>query len=153
MGMNEEIRRLIGGRLKDERERLGWSQPKLAEVSFVSKRSVAAWESGESAPGADALAVMSISNVDVLYVLTGNRKSPAADGLAPDESTLLAAYKAADTSGKDALQAVAALAGRVAAPAKQSRNTVTISGDVGQAVAGDQTSTAPVSFAVGRGRK
>ena len=151
--MNEEIRKLIGGRLKEERESLGWSQPKLADVSFVSKRSVAAWESGESVPGADALAVMSISNVDVLYVLTGVRKSPAADGLAPDESTLLAAYKAADTTGKGALQAVALLAGRSAAPAKQSRNTVTIGGDVGQAIAGDQTNTAPVSFSVGGKRK
>lgn len=151
--MNEEIRKLIGRRLKDERERLGWSQPKLAEVSFVSKRSVAAWESGESAPGADALAVMSISSVDVLYVVTGDRKSPSADGLTADESMLLAAYKAADTLGKDALQSVAALAGSAAAPGKQPRNTVTIGGDVGQSIAGDQSVTAPVTFKVGRGRK
>lgn len=151
--MNEEIRKLVGSRLKDERERLGWSQPKLAEVSFVSKRSVAAWESGDTAPGADALAIMSISNVDVLYVLTGVRKSLAADGLAPDESTLLAAYKSADSSGKDALQAVAVLAGRPAVPAKQARSAVSIGGDVGQQVNGDQTVAGPMTFNVGKGRK
>jgi len=151
--MNEEIRKVIGSRLKDERERLGWSQPKLADVSFVSKRSVASWESGESAPGADALAVMSISNVDVLYVLTGVRRSPAADSLDQEESALLAAYKAADMAGKDALQSVAVLATRATPQVKQQRNTVTIGGDVGQQVQGGQTVSAPMTFNVGGKRK
>lgn len=71
--MNEEIRNLVGGRLKEEREKLVWSQAVLAEVASVSKRSVAAWEGGETAPGADALALLSLKGLDVLYVLTGQR--------------------------------------------------------------------------------
>ena len=39
------------------------------------------------------------------------------------------------------------------AKAVDARNTVTIGGDVGQQVNGDQTVTAPMTFNVGRGRK
>lgn len=151
--MNEEIRKLVGVRLKEERERLGWSQAKFAEAAFVSKRSVAAWESGESAPGGDSLAIMSISKVDVLYVLTGARKPITAEALDSDESTLLSLYKNADTHGRDVLQAVAALAGRVAGLHAKGGNEVTIRGDVGQSIAGDQTVSAPMTFSLGKGRK
>ncbi|GKS83234.1 helix-turn-helix domain-containing protein [Acidovorax sp. SUPP1855] len=148
--MNEEIRKIVGGRLKEERERLGWSQGTLAEVSFVSKRSVAAWESGETAPGGDALAIMSISNVDVRYVLTGTREAIHVDELASDEADLVKLYKRADVQGRSAVQAVAALASRATEGKSKTGNTVKIGGDVGQSIAGDQSNSGGVSFSVGK---
>lgn len=104
--MNEEIRNLVGGRLKEERERLAWSQAVLAEVATVSKRSVAAWESGETAPGADVLALLSVKGVDVLYVLTGQRTPQAVGTLSAEESALLDNYNHSDEEGRAAARRV-----------------------------------------------
>lgn len=117
--MNEEIRNLVGARLKEEREKLAWPQALLGQVASVSKRSVAAWESGETAPGADALALLSAKGVDVLYVVTGMRMPTFPEGieqgnqltqLTPRQQVLIKNYEAADDIGKTYIEGTATLA-------------------------------------------
>lgn len=104
--MNEEIRILVGARLKEERERLGLSQNALAEAAGVSKRSVAAWEGGESTPGADDIAQLMGHGVDVLYVIAGSKTPRAADALSPEEAALVDNYKHSDEEGRAAARRV-----------------------------------------------
>ena len=58
-------------RLKGERERLGLTQPFVAERLGVGKTTVINWEKGVSAPDALQLAVFSELGADVTYILTG----------------------------------------------------------------------------------
>lgn len=62
-------------RLKEERERLGYSQTAFAELVGASKRSQIGWEQGRSFPDASVLEVWAGYGVDVLYVLTGIKSS------------------------------------------------------------------------------
>lgn len=61
----------IGERLREERERLGLSQPAFAEVGGVQKRAQINYEKDERHPDAAYLAAVAEAGVDVLYVLTG----------------------------------------------------------------------------------
>ena len=97
----------IGARLKEERERLGMSQPQFAGLGEVSKRAQITYEKGESTPNADYLAAVAKVGADVQYIVTGVRSSAA---LAPDEEMLLQSYRLLDASRKaGALGAVAGL--------------------------------------------
>lgn len=63
----------LGSRLKEERNRLGFSQSEFAELVGASYKSQLRWEKDESAPGADALAIWATLGLDVLYVVTGQK--------------------------------------------------------------------------------
>lgn len=63
----------LGERLREERERLGYTQPAFAALVGASKRSQIGWEQGRTSPDASALAVWAGVGVDALYVLTGQR--------------------------------------------------------------------------------
>lgn len=63
----------LGSRLKEERNRLGFSQSEFAELVGASYKSQLRWEKDESSPGADALAIWATLGLDVLYVVTGQR--------------------------------------------------------------------------------
>lgn len=67
----------LGGRLKEERERLGLTQAAMAEVGGVSKRSQTGWEQGRAVPDANYLTAAAAAGMDVQYVLTGLRTAPA----------------------------------------------------------------------------
>ncbi|WP_371356133.1 helix-turn-helix domain-containing protein [Pseudomonas chlororaphis] len=77
----------LGERLKEERERLGYTQPDFAALVDASKRSQIGWEQGRSSPDASSLEKWIEVGLDPLYVLTGNRgkarqvtnKSPSDD--------------------------------------------------------------------------
>jgi len=84
---------MIGARLKEERDRLGYTQPVLAEYAGVSKRTVVDWEKGVSSPTAVQLAKLSEAGVDVLYVLTGLRTVFAQEALNSQERVLLDNYR------------------------------------------------------------
>lgn len=62
---------MIGERLKEERERLGLTQPAFAELAGAKKRTLIDWEKGVSSPTSVQLAALSTQRVDVLYILTG----------------------------------------------------------------------------------
>lgn len=81
----------IHERLKSERERLGLSQPRVAELLGVGKTTVINWEKASSAPDAVQLSAFAAAGADVLYILTGQRsKQVPAEALLPEgERTLL----------------------------------------------------------------
>ncbi|MGQ3002988.1 MAG: helix-turn-helix domain-containing protein [Hydrogenophaga sp.] len=71
--MNENIRLLLGARLREERERLGLSQLVFGALGDISLRTEQDWERGVSAVKSDFLNVVAQHGVDVLYVVTGER--------------------------------------------------------------------------------
>ncbi len=64
---------MIGERLKEERDRLGMTQPQFAEAAGAAKRTLIEWEKGATAPNAVQLSALGAIGVDVLYVVTGER--------------------------------------------------------------------------------
>lgn len=76
---------MIGTRLKEERERLGLSQPQFAELAGAAKRTLIDWEKGVSSPTAVQLSALAKAGVDAEYVLTGRhgpaRLNTAVDGI------------------------------------------------------------------------
>lgn len=84
----------LGERLREERERLGLSQPKFGELLGTTKQTVFAWETGRTAPDGLQLGVIAAAGADVLYIVTGQRGAPLAPPpLKPDEAALLDNYR------------------------------------------------------------
>jgi transcriptional regulator with XRE-family HTH domain len=61
----------IGQRLRQERERLGKTQPQFAALAGCTKRSQLRYEADEVAPDATYLAALANAGVDVQFVLLG----------------------------------------------------------------------------------
>ena len=142
----------FSSRLKDERKRLKLSQAQLGEAGGVSKDAQLNYENGSRSPSASYLELIAREGVDVQFLLTGKRSSP--DFMPEEVLTLIQAYEGSSEDGRRALQMVALLAIKQSPTnAGEPGNTVNIGGDVGQAIAGDQTNTARVSFSVGGKRQ
>lgn len=107
----------IGKRLREERERLGMSQPAFAGIAKTTKQTLFSWETGKTAPDGFQLAALSEAGVDVLYILTGQRMdSPAvAPVLSPRQAALLDNYEHTDEHGKKIIEATAFAAAKPAA--------------------------------------
>lgn len=75
---------MLGNRLREERDRIGMTQPVFAEAAGAKKRTLIDWEKGVSSPTATQLEALAAIGVDVLYVLTG-RRAPAGNGYATAE--------------------------------------------------------------------
>lgn len=75
----------IGDWLRDERKRLGLSQPAFAALAGTTKQTLFSWETGKTAPDAFQLAAFAAAGADVLYILTGqpiaDTASAAAQGI------------------------------------------------------------------------
>lgn len=82
---------MFGVRLKEERKRLGLTQPQLAEVVGSAKRTVIDWEKDKSSPTAIQLTAMINVGVDTNYLLTGKRTEPSQ--IPADELFLLDSYR------------------------------------------------------------
>lgn len=124
----------IGERLKEERERLGLSQPAFAALTEASKSSQASWEKETAYPNAKALDVWARVGVDVAYVVTG-KPSASGEALTADERELLALFRAAPLSVKAA--AIGALqGGSVGAKGQVMKNTGSGSVQIGH-IGGD----------------
>ncbi len=106
----------LGERLKQERERLGMSQPKFAAIAATTKQTLFSWESGRTAPDGFQLAAIATAGADIRYIVTGERDGPAPEVLSVDERELLALYRAASLTGK--MSAVGALQGAMSAQPK-----------------------------------
>lgn len=133
----------IGERLKEERERLGLSQPAFAAVAGAAKRTLIDWEKGATSPSAVQLAALSAIGVDVLYILTGQRTM---DALSRDEQELLERFRAASLEGR--LAALGALRGVTSMPSPK----VQVGTNHGQVVEGGLVQTGPVTFGGKSGR-
>lgn len=102
---------VIYSRLKQERERLGLTQPALAELAGAAKRTVVDWEKGASSPTAVQLAALAAAGADALYIVTGARSQAAAevDLLPSDERVLVDAYRRCNAEARRNLIQTAAL--------------------------------------------
>lgn len=94
----------LGGRLRQERLRLGMSQTEFGRVGGVQKLAQINYEKGERIPDANALAAWVQIGVDVLYILTGLRSQP----LTAEEIALLDNYRNCPPEGKAAVRATSA---------------------------------------------
>lgn len=119
------MKKSIGSRLREERERLGLTQVAMGEIAGVKKQTQLKYEKGDNSPDAFYLAVMSKFGLDVLYVVNGIR---SAESLGNDEQELLGHYRRAPIAIKAA--ALAALTAGSSAS-----NSLTVSGQ-GNRVAG-----------------
>lgn len=106
----------IGERLFVERERLGLSQPAMADAGRVTMRSQRNYEKGERFPDAAYLSAIADTGADIRYIVTGERDGPAPETLTADERELLTLFRAATLTGKAA--AIGALQGAVGAGGK-----------------------------------
>ncbi|EBU6735970.1 helix-turn-helix transcriptional regulator [Salmonella enterica subsp. enterica serovar Ealing] len=101
----------IGARLREERERVGLSQPEMGEVGGVTKLTQLNYEKGERMPDAAYLSVLHESlGIDVSYILTGQR-TPTPEGIvtvSQEEKALLKNYRAMDKAAQLNMQAVSA---------------------------------------------
>lgn len=114
----------IGERLKEERERLGMTIPDFAEAAGAKKNTVIDWQKDVSSPPAAKLAALAAAGVDVLYVLTGQRISPAQEvSINPREAALLDNYRHCAEEDKNAIDRVVLIA---ATPQQEVVNTANL---------------------------
>ncbi|SFD28266.1 helix-turn-helix domain-containing protein [Collimonas sp. OK412] len=90
----------LGLRLKQERKRLGMTQPDFALVGGVEKGTQINYEQDKRFPDAKYLLAIAAIGADTHYVLHGE---PAQDSLTTDEAELLFNYRALDVRGKMAI--------------------------------------------------
>ena len=133
-------------RLREIRKGMNLTQADFGALAGVTVTAQLNYEKGTRNPDTAYLERLAAHGVDVVYLLTGERIPRGAAALSEAEAALIARYR----SGSPALRGYLQEVGQ--APATGG-NTVTIGGDVGQQVNGDQTVTAPMTFNVGKGRK
>ena len=75
----------IGSRLKEERERISYSQEKLGAIGGVQKRAQINYEAGERLPDAAYLRGVAQVGVDIQYVLLGVRSANLMEIFVSDE--------------------------------------------------------------------
>lgn len=83
----------IGDRLKEERERQGLNQEEFGLIGGVKRNAQANYEKGDRSPDADYLSAISEGGADVLYIITGFRKSIQLNALGDDEQEMLAHFR------------------------------------------------------------
>lgn len=145
----------IGMRLREERQRLGMSQPVFGEVGGVTKKTQMLYESGERMPDAEYLAAITLAGVDVLYVLTGDRSFMPPPPISPEHRVLIRDYEASSADGQEAIRRMAAATALGASASAASgkspkRASQVFTGEVGQAVKGNIKNTGPITFNVGK---
>ena len=101
----------IGERLREERERLGMSQPAFAAIANTTKQTLFSWETGRTAPDGFQLAALNATGVDVLFVVTGQRSQviPPQAALPREQQALLNSYALCTAPAKKHLLQTAAL--------------------------------------------
>lgn len=63
----------IGARLREERQRVGFTQQELADRSGIDRNSQINYEHGHRSPPADYLAAVDRLGLDACYIVTGRR--------------------------------------------------------------------------------
>lgn len=93
----------IGERLKEERQLIRLNQTDLAEQCGVSKNTQLAYEKGERSPDAAYLAKAAALEMDVLYVVTGERKPLPNTCLSSDPAAFFEVYQQVSESDREVL--------------------------------------------------
>lgn len=139
-------------RLREERERLGFSQTAFAAMADASKHAQINWEKGIASPNAVALAAWASEGLDVLYVVTGDRSFVPPKKLTSEEETMLDYFSQASKEARKAALRVllaAESSGTQGAPNSAPAFTIGhISGNKSQITSGDITNHGPISFGV-----
>lgn len=108
----------IGERLKQERERLGFIQEKLADLLGTTKKTVIDYEKGNTSPKADFLARIAELGGDVTYIITGNRtvirEERSGYNLNPEQKALLDNFEHCSEEDRNAIKRMAFLASKEA---------------------------------------
>lgn len=102
---------LFGGRLLEERTRLGLSQAEAANICGVSREMWGKYERDKSKMGTEVLSLFAFAGADVLYVLTGQRLN-SVNNLNSREEALLDNYRHCDGDGQSAIEKVAFVASK-----------------------------------------
>lgn len=97
----------ISVRLKEERARLKLSQTDLGAVGGVGKTTQINYEKGVGSPDATYLAAVAELGVDILYVVTGERKPQLAETISADAAEFLYIYEHVDTADREVLRRMA----------------------------------------------
>lgn len=79
----------MGARLREERIRLDLSQQALGALGGIETNAQGSYERGKRSPNSTYLSHVASAGVDVLYVITGVRKS-SSSALSPTQDKLLA---------------------------------------------------------------
>lgn len=107
-----------GERLKLERERLGISAAKLAEIGGVGRTVQYNYEKNISNPDTDYLARVASVGIDILYIVTGKRTPVQMSSLSIEETSLVDYYRHAAAEGRKALEATGAAVAKQKKPGK-----------------------------------
>ena len=83
---------MISNRLKQERERLGFTQAQFAGLGMITSRSQQNYETTDRKPDAGYLAEIAKVGADVQYIVTGQYSETK---LSNEEQQLLAAFRSA----------------------------------------------------------
>lgn len=97
----------FGERLKEERVRLGFNQGDFAAIGGVAKTSQFNYEKGERSPDAAYLSAVAAAGLDVLYVVTGERKRESSASLSASEANVLACYRKLSPADQNVLERTA----------------------------------------------
>ncbi|MFJ7315068.1 helix-turn-helix domain-containing protein [Pseudomonas sp. NPDC098747] len=106
----------IGDRLKAERERLGFNQTDFAAKAGASKNSQYNYEKGDRSPDASYLAAVAEQGVDVLYVVTGDRRPQSTDSISPEVAEFLEVYEHINETDRGVLLRMACAFAKAADP-------------------------------------
>lgn len=90
----------LGARLRKERDRLKLTQTQLGALGGVSLQAQHTYETDKRSPNARYLAGIASGGVDILYVVTGERKPIDKATLTMEESRLVTNYNAAPNKDK-----------------------------------------------------
>lgn len=82
-------------RIREERERLGFTQAQFAGIGKITPRSQQNYEITERKPDADYLAEIAKIGADITYIVTGQRTQNSVNEL---DSKLLSAFRSANPS-------------------------------------------------------
>lgn len=137
----------ISVRLKEERVRLGLSQPAFGALGGAGKTTVLSWERGDATPNAAFLAQAAAAGLDVQYVVTGVRRG---DGLGEsaihqavlDAVDLLSLEKKVD--GQQLAKAVVKLCSKNAE--RSGGQKIAVGTNHGQVIEGGQINHGPLIF-------
>ena len=128
----------IGDRLREERERLEFSQPAFAGLAETTKKSQIDYEKGITFPKANYLEVIANVGADVQYIVTGVRSTAS---LTPMEQMFLERFRGAPKAVQD--EALLTLMGRQGQPSSAKQ---IFHASVGQAIEGDAIFNKGVNF-------
>ncbi|MRA45287.1 XRE family transcriptional regulator [Acinetobacter pittii] len=93
----------IGARLREERERLGYTQPVFAELAGTTKKSQIDYEKDLTQPKAGYLAAIAEVGADISYIVTGKKDLQTQNSDFSYEFALVNVYDVAVSAGDGAV--------------------------------------------------